>query len=69
MGMTYQEIADKADWEGGYMAFAEWAGRTGLERHVNDPILRDAFVALLDAHDRISSILPEPDEEVADDAM
>lgn len=64
--MTLQEVANKADWEGGYLAFARWAGHRGIDEihddaydraHVTD--VRLAFRALLDAAETLEKLLPD----------
>lgn len=61
-----QEIADKADWEGGTLDFVFGYGLSVEELPEDDQELRDALAELLamrPAIEKFKSLLPEPGEE------
>lgn len=61
-----QEIADKADWEGGTLDLVFGYGLSVEDLPEDDQELRDALTELLalrPAIDRFNNLLPEPGEE------
>lgn len=61
-----QEVADKADWEGGVLDFVFGYGLFVDELPEDDQELRDALTELLAMRpviEKFKSLLPEPGEE------